>query len=309
VPPEPPPRRNAPFREKFPDPRDEAGPPDGAGPPGGPRDFSEYGRRIPVEGGVAAKSRRGAIGESWWSERFLAVLEKLGVGGRLTRGRTYARAGQVIDLSIEPGEIVATVQGSRAEPYRARIGLTPFAEPAWEAVEDAFARDSWYAASLLGGSVPDDLEDVFTSVGLSLFPTGGREMPMDCSCPDWSVPCKHLAAVAYLVAERFDEDPFLILRWRGRDRTSLLAGIRERRDDAEPAVAALARVVGRYFDAGGPLPEVAGTTTGPGLSEALLDEMPPLGVRVAGGDAGDGATVDAREALRALYRRFGAPNG
>ena len=173
---------------------------------------------------MAAKSRRGAIGESWWSERFLAVLEKLGVGGRLTRGRTYARAGQVIDLGIEPGEIVATVQGSRAEPYRARIGLTPFAEPAWEAVEDAFARDSWYAASLLGGSVPDDLEDVFTSVGLSLFPTGAREMPMDCSCPDWSVPCKHLAAVAYLVAERFDEDPFLILRWRGRDRTSLLAG-------------------------------------------------------------------------------------
>ena len=304
MPPEPPPRRRTPFREKFPDPRDEAGPPDG-----GPRDFSEYGRRIPVEGGVAAKSRRGAIGESWWSGRFLAVLEKLGVGGRLTRGRTYARAGQVIDLRIDPGEIVATVQGSRAEPYRARIGLTPFADQAWEAVEDAFAHDSWYAASLLGGSVPDDLEEVFTSVGLSLFPTGTREMPMDCSCPDWSVPCKHLAAVAYLVAERFDDDPFLILRWRGRDRTSLLAGIRERRDDTSPAVAPLARVVDRYFDAGGPLPEVTGSAAGPGHSEALLDEMPPLGVRVTGGDPGDGADMDAREALRALYRRFGAPNG
>ena len=192
---------------------------------------------------------------------------------------------------LRAGEIVATAQGSRAEPYRARIALTPFADQAWEAVEDAFAHDSWYAASLLGGSVPDDLEEVFTSVGLSLFPTGTREMPMDCSCPDWSVPCKHLAAVAYLVAERFDEDPFLILRWRGRDRTSLLAG------------------VDRYFDAGGPLPEVTGSAAGPGHSEALLDEMPPLGVRVTGGDPGDGADVDAREALRALYRRFGAPNG
>ena len=138
-------------------------------------------------------------------------------------------------MTIDPGEVVATVQGSRSEPYRARIGITTFADEAWEAVEDAFARDSWYAASLLGGTVPDDLEDVFSSVGLSLFPTGAREMPMDCSCPDWSVPCKHLAAVAYLVAERFDDDPFLILRWRGRDRASLLAGIRDRRDDAAPA--------------------------------------------------------------------------
>ena len=70
---EPPPRRKA-FREKFPDPDD------GASVDRGPRDFSEYGKRIAVEGGVAAKSRRGAIGESWWSGRFLAVLEKLGVG-------------------------------------------------------------------------------------------------------------------------------------------------------------------------------------------------------------------------------------
>ena len=295
-------RPRTPFREKFPDPRDAA-PPDP-----GSRDFSEYGRRIAVEGGVAAKSRRGAIGESWWSGRFLSVLEELGVGGRLTRGKTYARAGQVIDLAIEPGEVVATVQGSRPEPYRARIGLTPFAEEAWEAVESAFARDSWYAASLLGGSVPDDLEDVFASVGLSLFPTGAREMPMDCSCPDWSVPCKHLAAVAYLVAERFDDDPFLILRWRGRDRATLLAGIRSHRDDVEPGVTPLSAVVGRYFDAGGPLPDVVTTRPDPGRSEALLDEMPLLGVRVAG-EAPDGSEVDAREALRPLYRRFGAPNG
>jgi uncharacterized Zn finger protein len=296
VPLERPPGRR-PFREKFPDPAET--------PAEAPRDFSEYGKRIAVEGGLAARSRRGAIGESWWSGRFLAVLEQLGVGGRLTRGKTYARAGQIVDLAIEPGEVVATVQGSRAEPYRARIGLAPFAGEAWDAVEEAFARDSWYAASLLGGTVPDDLEDVFASVGLSLFPTGAREMPMNCSCPDWSVPCKHLAAVAYLVAERFDDDPFLVLRWRGRDRATLLAGIRSHRDDAEPTVTPLADVLDRYFDAAGPLPETASAAPDPGRSEALLDEMPPLGVPVADG----GSRVDAREALRPLYRRFGAPNG
>ena len=277
-------RRSAePFREKFPEP---------------PASFAEYGKRIAVEDGIAAKSRRGAIGESWWSGRFLAVLEKLGVGGRLDRGKTYARAGQVIDLAIDPGEVVATVQGSRSEPYRARIGITTFADEAWEAVEGAFAADSWFAASLLGGTVPDDLEDVFARVGLSLFPTGAREMPMDCSCPDWSVPCKHLAAVAYLVAERFDDDPFLILRWRGRDRATLLAGIRDRRDDTGPAVTPLAQVIDRFWAAGSPLPEVGHTDTAAGASEELLDQMPPLGVTVDG--------VDAREALRPLYRRFGA---
>jgi hypothetical protein len=133
-------------------------------------------------------------------------------------------------------------------------------------------------------------------------------MPMDCSCPDWSVPCKHLAAVAYLVAERFDDDPFLILRWRGRDRATLLAGIRSHRDDVEPAVTPLAAVLGRYFDAGGPLPDVVAARPDPGRSEALLDEMPPLGVLVVG-EGSDGGDVDAREALRPLYRRFGTPNG
>ena len=131
-----------PFRERFP----EHGRPEHGRP--------EHGRPLPTEGGITARSRRGAIGESWWSGRFLAVLESLGVGGRLARGKNYARAGQVTDLSIDPGAVTAIVQGSRAEPYRVRIGLRPFADEAWEAVEEAFARDSWYAASLLAGEVP-----------------------------------------------------------------------------------------------------------------------------------------------------------
>ena len=96
--------------------------------------FSENGRpipvgsRIPVEGGVTARSRRGAIGESWWSGRFLAVLESLGVGGRRPRGKPYARQGQVTDLAVAPGAVTATVQGSRDQPYRVRVGLHPFAD-------------------------------------------------------------------------------------------------------------------------------------------------------------------------------------
>ena len=263
-----------------------------------PESYAEYGKRKPVEDGLVARSRRGAIGESWWSGRFLAVLTQLGVGGRLDRGKTYARAGQVVDLAIEPGAITATVQGSRDEPYRARIGLRPFADEAWEAVLDALAADSWYAAALLAGEVPDDLEAVLAGVGLSLFPQGSGELPMDCSCPDWSVPCKHLAAVAYLAAEEFDVDPFALLRWRGRDRATLLAALRDRRDAGAGTPTALEDLLDRFHGPGVPVPGPPERTTRLRPDpEALLDELPPLDV--------DGA--DAREVLRPLYRRLAEP--
>lgn len=265
-----------------------------------PDRFAEFGKRRPVEDGVVARSRRGEIGESWWSGRFLAVLTELGVGGRLARGKTYARAGQVVDLAIEPGAITATVQGSRDEPYRARIGLRRFADEAWDAVLDALAADSWYAAALLAGEVPDDLEDVLAGVGLSLFPQGSAELPMDCSCPDWSVPCKHLAAVAYLAAEEFEVDPFALLRWRGRDRATLLAALRDRRDAGAGAPTALEELLDRFHRPGVPVPGPPGRPASAPPSDALLDELPPLTL-----DEGDGG--DAREVLRPLYRRLAEP--
>ncbi|HSK60376.1 MAG TPA: SWIM zinc finger family protein [Actinomycetospora sp.] len=266
-----------------------------------PESYAEYGKRKPVEDGIVARSRRGAIGESWWSGRVLAVLTALGVGGRLDRGKTYARAGQVVDLAIDPGAITATVQGSRDEPYRARLGLRPFADEAWEAVLDALAADSWYAAALLAGEVPDDLEDVLARVGLSLFPQGSAELPMDCSCPDWSVPCKHLAAVAYLAAEEFDADPFALLRWRGRDRATLLAALRDRRDAGAGSPTALEDLLDRFHRPAVPIPAPTGRparTLPP--PDALLDELPPLRLEGSPGDD------DVREVLRPLYHRLAA---
>jgi uncharacterized Zn finger protein len=182
-------------------------------------------RPIAVEGGIKARSKRGAIGETWWSQRFIAVLESFHLGTRLTRGKNYARRGQVIDLSVEPGAVTAQVQGSRARPYRVRLGLQPFGKADWSKVTDVLATDAWYAAKLLAGEMPPDIIDLFDTLGLSLFPARAADLPMDCSCPDWSVPCKHIAATFYLLAERFDEDPFEILAWRGRDREELLNAI------------------------------------------------------------------------------------
>jgi uncharacterized Zn finger protein len=184
-------------------------------------------RPIPVEGGIRARSKRGSIGEQWWSRRFIDVLESLGMSGRLQRGRRYARAGQVLDLEISPGYVTARVQGSRATPYKVRIQVLPLTTGQWQRVEQALAGQALFRARLLAGEMPAEIEDVFTQCGTPLFPRSARDLDMRCSCPDWEVPCKHLAAVCYVLAEQFDDDPFGMLAWRGRGRDALLASLRQ----------------------------------------------------------------------------------
>jgi uncharacterized Zn finger protein len=182
-----------------------------------------------VDGGLTARSTRGAIGESWWSKRFIGILEGFALGSRLTRGRNYARRGQVISLDVAAGKATAKVQGSRVTPYKVVIGLSPFTPEVWAQVDAALAAEAIHAAALLAGQFPTDLEGVFDTAGARLFPRSVDELRMNCSCPDWEVPCKHIAASFYLLAERFDDDPFEILHWRGRPREVLLARVRELR--------------------------------------------------------------------------------
>jgi len=193
------------------------------------RPFEKYGKPLRVEGGLRAQSTRGAIGETWWSKRFLAVLESFALGSRLTRGRNYARAGQVLSLTISPGEVSATVQGSRPDPYLVTIRLAVVPEDEWLVVEHALAGQALYSARLLAGDMPREIEDVFAEAGTQLFPTAVRQLKMHCTCPDATVPCKHIAATFYLLAEAFDADPFEILHWRGRDKETLLATLRSLR--------------------------------------------------------------------------------
>ena len=182
-----------------------------------------------VEGGLVARSARGAIGEHWWSRRFLGVLESFALGSRLTRGKNYARRGQVLSLTVAPGMVSASVQGSRAKPYKVTIALPTFSELVWAKVEVSLAERAIHSARLLAGEMPGDLEEVFTAAGAPLFPRQVQDLNMSCSCPDWEVPCKHLAATFYLLAESFDDDPFAILLWRGRGREALLGRLRELR--------------------------------------------------------------------------------
>jgi uncharacterized Zn finger protein len=199
------------------------------------RDWSRFtpAKRIPVDEGLELRSRRGAIGESWWSRRFLSAVESILTHGRLTRGRTYARQGQVIDLGIGSGLAVAQVQGTRRTPYGVQISMPALSDERWRAIVETLAGQAGYAARLLAGELPHQIEDVFAEAGATLFPERGSHLITSCTCPDWATPCKHAAAVCYLMAEAFDDDPFLLLAFRGREREALLAELRARR--ASPA--------------------------------------------------------------------------
>ena len=186
-------------------------------------DFEYFAESKPLaaKGGIKAQSRRGAFVKNWWAKRWISVLESFEIGARLGRGRRYARGGQVLNVDIDRGMVTAEVQGSRPKPYRVVVAVEPLAPEKWTVVGEYLASQALFAARLLAGEMPQDIETAFAEVGLSLFPARG-ELKTHCSCPDWSNPCKHIAAVYYLLGEEFDRDPFLIFKLRGMDRDGLM---------------------------------------------------------------------------------------
>lgn len=175
-----------------------------------------------AKGGIKAQSKSGTFGKSWWAKRWIAVLESFNIGARLGRGRSYARKGQVLDIDIKKGTITAGVQGSRPRPYKVTIKVATLSKSDWEKLAESLSKQAIYSAKLFAGEMPEDIEEVFTGVGLSLFPQKLKDLITECSCPDWSNPCKHIAAVYYLLGEEFDSDPFLIFKLRGMAREELV---------------------------------------------------------------------------------------
>ena len=184
---------------------------------------------VEVKDGIKARSKQGKFVQSWWADRWIGALTPLMDSARLSRGRSYARKGQVIDIQVTPGQVQSRVQGSRPRPYKVNIQLQPLSDRQWETVLDALAEQAIFAAQLLNGEMPPDVEEVFQAVKVPLFPTEQGDLQTDCTCPDWANPCKHIAAVYYLLGERFDEDPFLLFELRGRSKEQVIAALRERR--------------------------------------------------------------------------------
>lgn len=235
------------------------------------------------------------IGATWWGQRWVDALARFGAPywRRLGRGKVYARQGRVHDLTVVDGVVTASVTGTRPEPYRVTLRLTPLADRAWAQAIRAMAARARFAARLLAGEMPREIGEAFAAARTSLFPTRAGDLRTECTCPDPANPCKHVAALHYVLAEAFDANPFLLFELRGRSKDAVLAELRRLRAgrrDAAPAA---------------PRPE---------------PDAPPEGVTLAG------LTPDRYEALRepvadlafhiaapavegAVLRQLGAPPG
>ncbi len=184
---------------------------------------------IPTNKGIKARSQRGNFSRNWWAIRWIEAMERLVDPHRLQRGRSYARDGQVLSIQETQYGVEAKVQGSRTQPYKVTIQVTHLTDEAWEQVVDAMAEQALFTAQLLAGEMPENIEDAFQVAGVSLFPDKAGDLITDCSCPDWANPCKHVAASHYILGDRFDDDPFLLFRMRGRSQEQILEGLRARR--------------------------------------------------------------------------------
>jgi uncharacterized Zn finger protein len=165
----------------------------------------------------------------WWVERWLELLDSYRYKKRLERARIYAREGNVLSINFKDNRVIAEVQGSEKEPYQVSLSLDTFADEDWKYVIDNLSEKAIFSARLLAGEMPENIERVFISSGLHLFPFSLTDIQSQCSCPDPINPCKHIGAVYYQLADRFSEEPFVLFQLRGRDKEQILDALRELR--------------------------------------------------------------------------------
>ena len=180
--------------------------------------------------------------DAWWVQRWVDLLNAYRFKKRLERGRNYARQGHILSLEFKQAKVHAKVQGTADEPYQLSIWIERFTDEDWGFVIDTLGQKALYSAQLLAGEMPDDIEAVFTSNGLSLFPFTLADVNSRCSCPDPKNPCKHIAAVYYQLGDFFREDPFVLFQLRGRTKEQVLGALRQQRQqtlsktaEAQPA--------------------------------------------------------------------------
>ena len=165
----------------------------------------------------------------WWSQKWLELLDSYRFKKRLERGRSYARLGNVLTIEFCGAKVLAKVQGSESEPYKVTLSIDSFSEKEWNYVLETMSQRAIFAAKLLGGEMPQNIEEVFTVNGLSLFPFTLSDVHSRCSCPDKANPCKHIAAVYYQLGDRFSEDPFVLFQLRGRTKEQIITDLRQLR--------------------------------------------------------------------------------
>lgn len=157
------------------------------------------------------------FGQTWWGEQWLAAFNGIDYSNRLPRGRTYANKGSVTRLQISDTQVSASVKGSRRQPYNVTIGLNTFSPAQQADILTLLTQSPPLLSRLLNRQLPPALNDTLEQQDIHLFPDSWDDMNAHCSCPDWAVPCKHIAAVLYLLSNEIDKNPFEIFRLHGMD--------------------------------------------------------------------------------------------
>lgn len=167
----------------------------------------------------------------WWGKVFLEALEKFTDSARITRGRAYASNGSVTEFKVEKNKITATVEGSinpyfgvyKTPYYKIVIEMKTISDASWKKVIQTIGSNAEYVIKLLMNEMPETIEYAFKEAEVALLPQSKKDfVSTSCSCPDYAVPCKHIAAVYYCVAYKLDQDPFLLFDLRGLERSKLL---------------------------------------------------------------------------------------
>lgn len=253
----------------------------------------------------------------WWAQRWLDLLDSYRFKKRLERARNYARQGNVLSIKFQGSKVLARVQGTEPEPYQVSLSLDPFTDEQWGYVIETMFQRAIFAAKLLAGEMPPNIEEVFTANGLSLFPFTLSDIHSKCSCPDKANPCKHIAAIYYQLGDRFSEDPFVLFQLRGRTKDQIITALRELRGasvkapDIETDIqsqtsnnASATKLapepslnIGSFWQYNEPLEASLVVITPPPSSETVLDI---LGAIPAVADASDSHSADSEAVMHYL---------
>jgi len=229
-----------------------------------------------------------SFGKTWWGQEWLNALTHIDYENRIPRGAAYARKGAVKEIKISGGTIAAKVQGTQRSPYRVQI-LVPPADPEQVSrLVDEVVKQPLLVSKLLNHELDPQLMNIALRVGIRLFPQSWRDLEMKCSCPDWAVPCKHLAAVVYMLSREIDNDPFLVFRMRGIDLVGQLAGrgltIRTEETNAVPAADTLYEVEAKGTEATVQKPHPVDLTHITDIQKLLTSMLPSQPTFYAKGD-------------------------
>lgn len=245
----------------------------------------------------------------WWAQRWVDVLESFGWIRRLARARNYAREGNVLKIEFQGSKVQALVQGTAPDPYKVSLSLDPFDDEQWQYVIESLSERAIFSAKLLAGEMPQNIEEVFTANGLSLFPLTKFDIHSKCSCPDPANPCKHIGAVYYLLGDRFSEDPFVLFQLRGRTKDQIIAALRQMRstqtetsndvpqtNSTEPQLD-----LQTFWQYDEQLEPSLVVITPPPSSETVLDVLGPIPIKSDASSSSTAAVQLALEHLKGIY--------